>query len=70
MSLEVSLIVLALAGAVFALGSWRSMQPADPLRPRMVPWRALIIVAGAVAIFVLVHVATLFGLKADRPAPY
>jgi hypothetical protein len=68
MNLEVTLIVLAIACAVFAFAQWRSMQPVDPLKPRMVPWRVVILVSGAVGIFLLVHLVTMLGLKADRPS--
>lgn len=70
MNLTVTLIVLAIVGAVFALASWRGMQPADPLKPRLLPWRAIIVASGALAVFLLVHLLTMLGLKADRPAPY
>jgi hypothetical protein len=66
MSLELTLIALAITAALFGFAQWRGMQPADPLKPRMVPWRTVIIVSGAVGIFLLVHLATILGLKTDR----
>ncbi len=68
MSFELTLIVLAIAGAAFALASWRSMRPVDPLKPRMVPWRAVIIVSGAVGLFMLAPLMTKLGLTEDRPS--
>lgn len=67
MDLTVTIIVVAAAGMVFALASWRGAQPSNPLKPRMVPWRALVVTSGAVGIFALVHLLTLLGLKTDRP---
>lgn len=46
------IIAAALAGVAF-LASWRASRPADPLKPRMIPWRALMIVAAGGAIVAL-----------------
>ncbi len=66
MSLEMTLIALAITAAAFAFAQWRSMQPADPLKPRMVPWRPVIIVTGVIGIMLLVHLVTMLGIKTDR----
>ena len=49
-------LILALACAVFAaLCGWRGAQLPDPLRgPRLVPWRFLMVLAGAGAVLMLV----------------
>jgi hypothetical protein len=63
MDLTVTLIVLAVGAGLFVFGSWKSAQPADPLKPRMAPWRLIMIVSGVVAILMLVHVVNLFGVE-------
>ena len=46
---------------------WRGARPPDVARgPRMTPWRFLMLLSGALAFFLLIHVATLLGLQ--RPA--
>jgi hypothetical protein len=62
MTLTQTLIVLACAGGVFAYGSWKAARPADPLRPRLIPWRPLIILSGLVALLMLVHLVNLAGM--------
>lgn len=32
--------------ALFAYASWRAALPADPLKPRMAPWRTISVIAG------------------------
>jgi amino acid transporter len=63
MNLPVTLTVLCVAVALFAFGSWRSAQPADPLNPRMIPWRPVIIIAGVIALLMLVHLVNLAGVS-------
>lgn len=62
MTLPVTLTILAAAVALFAYGSWRAALPADPLNPRLIPWRPLIIVAGVVALLMLAHLVNLAGV--------
>jgi len=67
MDLTVTLILLAVAAAVTALSGWRGARAPDPLRgPRMIPWRFLMILAAAMTMLLLIHLATLLG--AQRPA--
>ena len=47
--------------AVFA--NWRAGLPADPLRPRMIPWKFLIILAGFWCVLMVVHAANLLGVE-------
>lgn len=63
MDLTSTLVVLALAAGLFGYGSWRAAQPADPLRPRMIPWRPVIITAGMVGLLMLVHLVNLAGVS-------
>lgn len=62
MSMTTTLVLLALAACLFAFGSWVSARPADPLNPRLVPWRPVLIVAGVAALLLLVHVVNLLGV--------
>ncbi len=59
----VPLLVLAglLGLAVYA--NWKAGQPWDDLRPRLVPWRLVLILSGFAIILVLVHLANLAGLE-------
>jgi len=58
----VSLLLLATAGlAVYA--NWKAGQPWDDLRPRIVPWRLVLILSGFVLILILVHLVNLAGLE-------
>jgi hypothetical protein len=63
MSLTATLAVLIPAALLFAYASWRSAQPADPLKPRLMPWRFIMIVAGVVALLMLVHVVNSLGFE-------
>lgn len=66
MDLTTTLILLAVALAATLFTGWRGARPPDPWKgPRMVPWRFLMVGAAALALLLLVHLATLFG--ADRP---
>lgn len=62
MTLPLTLAILAASVAIYAYGSWRAAQPADPLRPRLLPWRPIILTAGVVGLLMLVHLANLFGM--------
>lgn len=63
MNLTTTLVILALAVATFAYGSWRAAKPADPLNPRLIPWRPVILVAGLVALLMLAHLVNMFGFE-------
>jgi hypothetical protein len=51
--------------AAFAFASWRDHAPADPLKPRLVPWRTVIVVSGTVAFHGLLYVISLFRAPTD-----
>ena len=61
-----SLAALAAAGGVFWFASHRAAQPADPLKPRLVPWRGVIIASGFAALIALVHLVNLAGVETGR----
>ena len=61
MNLITTLSILAIAAGLYGFGSWRSALPADPLNPRLVPWRPVIIIAGVVGLLMIVHLVNLTG---------
>lgn len=63
MNLVTTLVVLAVSAAIFIFGSWRAAKPADPLRPRLIPWRPIIVFAGAAGLLMLVHLVNLMGFQ-------
>lgn len=63
MSLTATLAVLVPAALLFFYGSWRSAQPADPLKPRLIPWRPIMLIAGVVALLMLVHLVNTLGFE-------
>lgn len=69
MSLTVTLCVLAVAVVVFGYGSWRAARPADPLKPRLIPWRFVSLFAGAVGLLMMAHVVNLFGIETGTNQP-
>ena len=60
MTLTLSLLAGALIVGVFA--GWRGARPSDFLRPRMVPWRFIMLLAGALAFLLMIHIGTLLGV--------
>lgn len=64
MSLTTTLVLLGVALAVMVFCGWRGARPPDPLKgPRLMPWRFLMIGAAAIALLLLIHLATLFGAE-------
>ena len=61
-----TLVILALAVGLYAYGSWRAAKPADPLNPRLIPWRPVILVAGVVGLLMLVHLVNLIGFDTGK----
>ncbi|WP_438851680.1 hypothetical protein [Brevundimonas nasdae] len=62
MTLTTTLILLGAAVAAMVFCGWRGARAPDPFKgPRMIPWRFLMIGAAAVAMLLLIHLATLFG---------
>ena len=66
MDLTTTLVALAVAAALFGYGSWRAAKPADPLKPRLIPWRTVSLIAGVVGLLMLAHVVNLFGVQTGR----
>ena len=60
MSLTLTLILLAAAGAVTVFAGWRGAQlPNMAKGPRMVPWRFVMLLGGVLVFLLLVHLAAL-----------
>ena len=62
MSLLETLTLFAAAAGVFALAVWRSSRPSDPLRPRLIPWTMVMLIAVTVMLVALVHVLAIYGI--------
>ena len=62
MSMTLTLSLLAGALIVAGFAGWRGARPSDFLRPRMVPWRFIMLLGGALAFLLLIHLGTLLGV--------
>ncbi len=62
MSMSLTLWLLAAAVIVAVVAGWRGGRPSDFLRPRMVPWRFIMLLAGGLAFLLVVHLGTLLGV--------
>ena len=62
MSMTLTLSLLAAALIVGGFAGWRGARPSDFLKPRMVPWRFIMLLAGAFAFLLLIHLGTLLGV--------
>lgn len=59
MPLIPTLISLAVVVGFGLFSGWRGARPPDLIRPRLVPWRFLMIAAAAIALALLVHLVRL-----------
>ena len=67
MSLSATLILLACAVGLTLFFGWRGAQPPDLVRgPRMLPYRFLMVLAAAIALFAVVHLLNLAGFESGR----
>lgn len=62
MSMTLTLSLLAGALIVAGFAGWRGARPSNFLKPRMVPWRFIMLLAGALAFLLMVHIGTLMGV--------
>ena len=70
MSPSLTLTLLAAAIAVAVFSGWRGARPPDLSKgPRMMPWRFIMLVAGALAVLLLIHLASTLGGR-TFPTPY
>lgn len=61
LSVTLALVVAAVALAVFA--GWRGALPSQPHRGvRMIPWRLVMVLACALVLLLVVHLAALLGV--------
>lgn len=66
MNLTVTLILMACTAGLFALSAWQSGRPPKPPKVRMVPWMPITILLGALFLFLLAHVFSLFGFETGQ----
>lgn len=67
MDMSPTLIFLALAVGLTFFAGWRGGRPLDLTRgPRMMPWRFIMLLSGALAALLLIHVTTLLGVSRPR----
>lgn len=63
-------LTLMLIGGVAALGvacGWMGARPPNPHRgPRLVPWRFVMVLCGALAIYLAAHLLSLMGLMPSQ----
>lgn len=64
-------LTLILLGGLVVFGlfaGWRGARAPNPHKgPRMMPWRFLMLLAGAGTLLMLVHVVNLLGVTTGRP---
>ena len=64
MDLRLTLILLAAGLALTVFAGWRGAQPPNLLKgPRMVPWRFVMVMAAALVLLLVIHLATLAGMS-------
>lgn len=67
MSWTATLWTLGVSVALVLLFGWMGARPPDLKRgPRLLPYRFLMMLAGALALLMLVHVVNLLGVKTGR----
>ena len=57
--------VFVTSAALFAYASWVAARPADPLKPRMLPWRTVSVFAGFAAFITLIYLVLAFTGRAS-----
>ena len=63
MSLNLTLILLAASIGTAVFTGWRGSRPPDLTKgPRMAPWRFLMLLSGALASLLFIHLGTLMGM--------
>jgi amino acid transporter len=59
----VSIAALVIFAGFYVLIERHATRPADPLKPRLVPWRLVQILCGLAAFLALVHMVNLLGIR-------
>jgi hypothetical protein len=67
--MSITLGVLGGAIALYVLASRHDARPADPLKPRLIPWKLVIIALGFIAFVALIHLVNLFGIDTGKTGP-
>jgi len=73
MTLELTLILLAASAGVTVAAGWLGARPPDlrhDSKPRLMPWRLIMLLAATLSIILIAHTLTLLGLKTDPPLRY
>ena len=63
--LPLALAALGLCVIVLIAGQIIDRRAADPLKPRLLPWRTLIVIAGSLGFLIFLYIVSLF----RPPAP-
>ena len=64
MDLELTLVLFVAAVAIAVASGWRGARPPNPHKgPRLLPYRFIMLLAAAVSLFLLIHLASLAGLR-------
>ncbi len=67
MSLSLTLTLLPIFAAIAIFAGWRGSRPPNLLKgPRMMPWRAIMLFSAVICVLLLVHLATVVGVRAGR----
>lgn len=67
MDLAPTLALLAVVAALGGLCAWRGARPPNPHRgPRLIPYRFLMVLAGALVIYLCAHLLSLAGVTTGR----
>lgn len=63
MDLTLTLALMGVVIAVAVFSGWRGALPSQPHRGvRMMPWRLIMLLSGAAAFLLLIHLAALLGM--------
>lgn len=67
MSFTVTLACTAAAVALAAFCGWMGSRPPNPVKgPRLIPYRAIMLLAGTLAVLLVAHLANLGGMRTGR----
>lgn len=70
MSLELTLVLLAGALAVFGFAAWQTRKEPDPARgPRLIPWTLIAITIAVFILMLLAHLLSFFGIETGGRNP-
>ena len=70
MDLKSTIMVFCISVIGFAFASWRAARPTQLGKVRFMPWLEISILLAVLAILMLVHFLSLFGLKNSANSPH